>query len=214
MPFLLRLAATPGDGRRPSPASLLAVWTRGDVRHALTVTFLFQAANLGAYTYLGALLTSAFHLKVGTVGLVGVLVGVGSVAGSIAGGRLAAGRRPRALALLLALCSVLLGGAVLLVAESSVPALSVFAVLCWFVASGAFVTGQQTLLVITAPELRATAVSWNNTTMYVGTAAGVWLVGLFGHVATGLAAAGTLLAALSAGNGLLLARHLTSGDER
>jgi predicted MFS family arabinose efflux permease len=213
VPLLVRLPSRPGSGQPLSARSLFSTWGRPDIRHALTVTFFFQAANLGAYTYLGSLLGSRFHLKVGVVGLVGVLVGAGSVAGSILGGRLGSGRRNSRLALLMTAWSLLLGGSLLVVASSSVLTVSVIAVLCWFVASGAFVTAQQTLIVGVAPQLRATSVSWNNTTMYVGTAVGVWLIGTVSHLGTGLAEIGATLAALAAVSAVLLARRLRPSPE-
>jgi DHA1 family inner membrane transport protein len=56
------------------------------------------------------------------------------------------------------------------------PAAIIFLAL-WFVASGAFVTTQQTLLSILAPEQRGSSLSWNNSIMYAGTALGVCLLG-------------------------------------
>jgi DHA1 family inner membrane transport protein len=197
LPLTARLQPTPGNPGAAPLSGLLSIWVRSDareIRQALSVTLLFQAASLGAYTYLGTLLATSFHLRVGVIGLTGILVGAGSVAGSMLGGHLGTADRGDRLAKLLALWSLLLACSLAVVAESGVLALTMLAVVTWFIASGGFVTNQQTLLVSAAPDRRAASASWNNTAMYVGTAAGVWLVGIVPHLPTGLVIVGPALA--------------------
>lgn len=190
LPLMTRLAPTPGKPGAAPLAGLWSIWVRrdsGQIRHALSITFLFQAASLGSYTYLGTLLVSSFHLRVGEIGLTGILVGAGSVAGSMLGGHLGAADRSARLAKLLVLWSLLLAVSLAVAAESGELVLTLVAVLAWFVASGGFVTNQQTLLVSAAPDSRAASASWNNTAMYVGTAVGVWIIGLMPHLTTAFA---------------------------
>lgn len=189
---------------------VLAAWGIPTLRKALVVNTVFHAANLGAYTFLGALLVRRFGLSVQALGLIGVLVGAGSVAGSLLGGRL--GDRARAAGRtdlpLLALWGLLLAVGIALAAKGPglVPALA--GIVVWFVASGGFVTDQQTLAGTAAPELRATSSAWLTSTMYAGTGLGAWAVGAFADVPAGTLAVGAGLALVSALGGLLLSTGL------
>ncbi|MFJ6379442.1 MFS transporter [Kitasatospora sp. NPDC092039] len=176
--------------------AILAGWADPTLRRALLVNTVFNTANLGAYTFLGALLVQRFDLSVQALGLVGVLVGAGSVAGSLLGGRL--GDRARTAGRsdlpLLPLWGVLLAVGVAVAAEGPGLVLALAGVTVWFVASGGFVTDQQTLAGTIAPELRATSSAWLTSTMYAGTGVGAWAVGAFGDVADGMLVIGAGLA--------------------
>ena len=197
--------------------AVLAAWGDPALRRGLLVNTVFNAANLGAYTFLGAVLVQRFELSVTQLGLVGILVGAGSVAGSLAGGRL--GDRARAAGRtdlpLLPLWGLLLAAGVALAAEGPGIVLSLAGIVLWFVASGAFVTDQQTFAGTVAPELRATSSAWLTSTMYAGTGVGAWAVGAFADVATGTLVIGGGLALLGALGGLLvstgLRRHAAAG---
>lgn len=212
LPLLLRqVAATP----RPAVAigavkAVVAGWTNPALRKALLVNTVFHAANLGAYTFLGALLVHRFDLTVAELGLVGILVGVGSVTGSLAAGRL--GDRARAAGRshlpLLGLWGVLLAVGVALSAGGPGLFSALVGVTVWFVASGGFVTDQQTLAGTVAPELRATSSAWLTSTMYAGTGVGAWAVGAFGDVSTGTLVIGVGLALLGALGGLAVSHGL------
>ncbi|MFE2417072.1 MFS transporter [Streptomyces hokutonensis] len=220
VPLLLRQVRPTAPQPAPVGAvkAVLSGWADPSLRNALLVNTVFNAANLGAYTFLGAVLVDRFDLSVSELGLIGIVVGAGSVVGSMAGGRLgdrtrAAGGAP---APLLPLWGVLLAAGIgLAVAGPGLP-LSVIGVALWFVASGAFVTDQQTLAGTVAPALRATSSAWLTSTMYAGTGLGAWAVGVFKDVTTGTLTIGVGLA-LSAAFGALLVsarRRPSAADAR
>lgn len=180
--------------------SVFGIWRDTILRHTLVVVLLLHAANLGAYTFLGAVLHNHFQLSVGALGVLGVLVGVGSALGALLAGRIGdrARQRGRDDARWIPIWAVVLGVSVVL-AVSQVPlAVASAAVLIWFVASGAFGTNVQTLLLTARPELAASSSSWNSATLYAGAAIGVAAVGAFANVTVGAALIGGGLALLSA----------------
>ncbi len=210
VPLLLRQVGPAAGQGVPVGAvrGVLAAWRVPSLRDALLVNTAFHAANLGAYTFLGALLVDRFDLSVEALGLVGVLVGAGSVAGSLLGGRLgdrfrAAGRTDLPL---LGLWGLLLAAGIAVAAKGPGLVVALAGITLWFVASGGFVTDQQTLAGTAAPELRATSSAWLTSTMYAGTGLGAWAVGAFTDVSAGFLAVGSGLALLAALGGLLLAR--------
>ncbi len=208
-----RAAATGAEagGAPGAVRAVLAGWRSPLLRKALLVNTVFHAANLGAYTFLGALLVQRFQLTVTELGLVGILVGAGSVAGSLAGGRLNDRvRRAGRLGMpLLPLWGLLLAAGTALVAKGPGLPVALAGVVLWFLASGGFVTDQQTLAGTVEPELRATSSAWLTSTMYAGTGLGAWAVGAFADVSTGTLAIGAGLALLAALGGALIARGLT-----
>jgi DHA1 family inner membrane transport protein len=193
--------------------AVLAGWRSPLLRKALLVNTVFHAANLGAYTFLGALLVQRFRLTVTELGLVGVLVGAGSVAGSLAGGRLndRVRRGGGAGMPLLPLWGLLLATGTALVAAAPGLPLALVGVVVWFLASGGFVTDQQTLAGTVEPESRATSSAWLTSTMYAGTGLGAWAVGAFARVSTGTLVIGTGLALLAALGGALIAAGVRRG---
>ncbi len=201
----------------PAPAAtplrvraVFEVWRDPVLRHALIVVLLLQAANLGAYTYLGTVLHDRFGLSVDALGLLGILVGVGSALGSLTAGRIGDRARERGAgdAVWIPVWAAVLGGSAVLAALGSPLALACAAVLVWFFASGAFGTNVQTLLLNTRPTLGATSSSWNSAVLYAGTAAGVAVVGVFPHADTGTALVGGGLALVSALTALPLVARL------
>jgi len=210
---LLTRQVAPAPGSAASGGAVRAIlgaWRDPALRRALLVNTVFNAANLGAYTFLGAVLDRRFDLSVQALGLVGVLVGAGSVAGSLLGGRLGDRARTagRADLPLLALWGLLLAvGIALATAGPGLP-LSLLGVLIWFTASGAFVTDQQTLAGTVAPAHRATSSAWLTSTMYAGTGLGAWAVGAFADVTRGALLIGTGLALAAAAGAWLVTRGL------
>ncbi|QKW05896.1 MFS transporter [Streptomyces sp. NA04227] len=215
VPLLLRqvTGAPPADTpaqSRGAIAAVLAAWGHPALRKALIVNTVFHAANLGAYTFLGVLLADRFDLSVAALGLVGVLVGAGSVAGSLLGGKL--GDRARAAGRnhlpLLPVWGLLLAAGTALTSVGPGIVLALLGVTIWFVASGGFVIDQQTLAGTAAPDLRATSSAWLTSTMYAGTGLGAWAVGAFGDTGDGTLVVGaglaliSALAALTVSNGL------------
>ncbi len=190
--------------------AILGGWRDPALRRALLVNTVFNAANLGAYTFLGAVLDRRFGFSVQTLGLVGVLVGAGSVAGSLLGGRLNDRNRGtgRTELPLLAFWGLLLAAGVALAAAAPGVPLSLLGVLLWFTASGAFVTDQQTLAGTVAPAHRATSSAWLTSTMYAGTGLGAWAVGAFSDVVRGTLLVGAGLALVAAAGAWLVTRSL------
>ncbi|MFC7327005.1 MFS transporter [Marinactinospora rubrisoli] len=191
------------DAPRPGGTDLravLTVWADGTLRHVLVTVLFLQAANLGAYTFLGVVLHARFGLTVDQLGLLGILVGAGSFAGSLAAGRL--GDRARRLGrsgtgLVVLWCALLAAGVA--VAALGAPLwVCLAAVMVWFFASGAFGTDVQTLLINLRPRLGATSSSWNTACLYIGAGAGTWAVGLVADQRIGMAAVGGALAGVAA----------------
>ncbi|MFG2426733.1 MFS transporter [Streptomyces sp. NPDC048590] len=199
VPLLLtqiRGARSRSDAPSVGFGSVFSVWRDGVLRHTLIVVFLLQAANLGAYTFLGTALHDRFGLSVDALGLLGILVGAGSALGSLAAGRIGDRARERGAgdAVWIPVWALLLGAAAALAALGSPQAVVYAGVLVWFFASGAFGTVIQTLLISARPELGATSSSWNSATLYAGTAVGVTAAGSFAHADTGTAVVGGGLA--------------------
>ena len=155
--------------------SVWSPWLRKPVRLALCVTFLFHAASLASYTFVGTAFSIKYALSTQWLGFLGVLVGAGSVAGSFVAGSLN-DLHPRHTARLPFIGA--LGVAFLIpITFSSVPiVLSLVTLFLWFFISGAFVTTQQTVLSRFGPDMRATALSWNNSIMHAGVGIGVTLM--------------------------------------
>ncbi|MFF3504724.1 MFS transporter [Streptomyces sp. NPDC003247] len=217
VPLLVRQVSGGPVPGAPAPdrgalGAVLAAWGHPALRKALGVNTAFHAANLGAYTFLGVVLVDRFDLSVSALGLVGVLVGAGSVAGSLIGGRL--GDRSRAAGRdhlpLLPVWGLLLAAGVALTATGPGLVLALLGVTVWFVASGGFVIDQQTLAGTAAPDLRATSSAWLTSTMYAGTGLGAWAVGAFDDTGTGTLVVGAGLALASA----LAALALSTGLRR
>ncbi|MEV0597830.1 MFS transporter [Streptomyces sp. NPDC050315] len=220
---VLTLAALPLVHRQTRPAqaapaerpaldfgTVFEVWRDSVLRHTLIVVLLLQAANLGAYTFLGAVLHDRFGLSVDALGLLGILVGAGSALGSLAAGRIGDRARQRGAgdAVWIPVWALVLGASAVLAALGSPLVLAGAGVLVWFFASGAFGTNVQTLLLNARPALGATSSSWNSATLYAGTAVGVAAVGLFPHADTGTALIGGGLALVSALTALPLVGRL------
>ncbi|MEE1841504.1 MFS transporter [Streptomyces sp. NPDC007076] len=200
--LLAQLKSRPAETAEAAPlrfTAVFSVWRDGVLRHTLIVVFLLQAANLGAYTFLGSALHDRFGLSVDELGLLGILVGAGSALGSLAAGRIGDRARERGSgdAWWIPVWCLLLGGGAVLAALGANSLLAYAAVLVWFFASGAFGTLVQTLLVSSRPELGATSSSWNSATLYAGTAVGVAVTGTFAHADTGTAVVGGGLAVLA-----------------
>ncbi|WP_370410460.1 MFS transporter [Streptomyces fradiae] len=204
-------AAPPADGI--GAGAVFAAWGHGALRRSLLVNTAFNAANLGAYTFMGVVLAERFDLSVTVLGLIGVLVGAGSIVGSTLGGRLgdkarAQGRTDQPM---LAVWGLLLAVGIALTVWGPGLVVALAGVVVWFVASGGFVTDQQTLAGTAAPELRATSSAWLTSTMYAGTGIGAWAVGLFGDLSLGTALIGVAFAVVAALGGLLVSAQLRRG---
>ncbi|MDT9686622.1 MFS transporter [Streptomyces sp. TRM76323] len=196
--------------------AVFAAWGHPALRKALLVNTAFNAANLGAYTFMGVVLADRFDLSVSALGLVGILVGIGSVVGSTVGGRL--GDRARAQGRthlpMLPVWGLLLAAGVALTVWGPGLILTLVGVALWFLASGGFVTDQQTLAGTAAPELRATSSAWLTSTMYAGTGVGAWAIGLFSDLSLATAVVGIGLALVASLGGVLVSTQLRRDTDR
>lgn len=194
-------------------SAVFSVWADPLLRRVLIVVFLLQGANLGAYTFIGAVLDDHFGLSVTALGLLGILVGTGSAIGSVVAGRISDGsrREGRDDRIWIPVWTLLLGAGAVLAAFGAPLPVACFAVFAWFFASGAFGANVQTLLIEARPALAATSSSWNSAVLYGGTAIGVVLVGAFHQADLGVAVVGGGLALLAtAGAATLVGRRAES----
>lgn len=205
-----------GTSAASPPASagfnVFSLWRDERASRILLLSVSFHAANLGAYAYAGAILTSRYGLPVDQIGAVGIAVGSGSIVGALLAGRLsdrarqshgaAAGRLPL-------WCGLL---ALSLLATGLAPTLplALVAIGLWFVASGAYVTDSQAIVTSVSDRSRSLASAWNTTAMHAGTAIGVCVLGqiLGGGIAVFVAAA------LLATGALLFSLTLMAGRRR
>ncbi|MCP2167797.1 MFS transporter [Goodfellowiella coeruleoviolacea] len=202
-------AAGARTGVRGEVRTLLRSWTHAPVRTTLLITFLFHAANLGAYTFLSDILANRHHLPGYALGFVGLLSGLGMFVGSLLGGRVADRLRGtgRTEAVLLPIwLGVLIVTFVGAVCASGLW-VSLVLIPVWFVAAGAFDTNQQTLIAGQSPGFTAVALSWNLSVLYAAAAFGVWVMSFGADRVLAVTAAGTVLAALALAGAVATARR-------
>ncbi|MFG2178141.1 MFS transporter [Streptomyces abikoensis] len=196
-------------GPRPTAASTsplagFAVWRQRRLALPLLSTGFLQAGRLGAYTFVGALFAERYGYDTARLGLIGLLVGAGSLTGSVLLGQVSDRARRRGIGenVLSAACALVFVGASVVALLSTVAAVGLAAVFVWMVAGGAFYTSQQTYLGGADPARRASVISWNGTLDHLGVALGTallspWAVAGPGFVAV-TAVLGLTAAALSA----------------
>ncbi|MEU1377475.1 MFS transporter [Streptomyces triculaminicus] len=172
--LVLWLLRGPRPARRGSVLGGFGIWRERRLALPLLSTGFLQAGRLGAYTFVGALFAERFGFDAGRLGLVGLLVGAGSLAGSVLAGRVIdrvreRGRDENGLSAVLALVFVAAAVVALSVTQLAVTLAALFV---WFAAGGAFYTTQQTYLGSASPRRRASVVSWNGTLDHLGVAVG------------------------------------------
>ncbi|MEV5506066.1 MFS transporter [Streptomyces orinoci] len=207
--------ATRLRGPRPSGgrgwAAIVRPWGDPRIRLGLLATALLQAGRLGTYTYAGVLFSRRFGFSLGSLGLIGLLVGFASVAGSTLTGHLVdRARRQGTHEIRLAIGWALVFTVGVVVAVSTTTLwLSLAGLFVWFVAGGAFYSTQQAYLSTVDPTQRASVVSWNNSMMNAGIAAGTSLLGALTVGGAGFATlAGAFgVAAALCSAGVVLAGH-------
>lgn len=180
-------------GKTQSVRFSFTVWRTPRVALPLMSTGFLQAGRLGAYTFIGVLFTHRHGLNTSQLGLLGLLVGAGTMTGSLISGRVTDSARNRGsdentLSSVFALLFVVAAGVALL---SKHTVISMTALFVWFLAGGAFYTTQQTYLGIADPQHRASIVSWNSTLDHAGVALGtallaMWPIAGAGFIATTL----------------------------
>ncbi|WP_019204185.1 MFS transporter [Tsukamurella sp. 1534] len=201
-----RLPSAGHSAGAAEPGGLFAPWRDRRIALAFTSSLLLQAGRLGAYTYVGVLLSQRFGYGLTALGLVGLVVGIGSMIGSVGTGvvvdRLA--RRGAHPAWVPAGAALVVAGGVAVATTATVPAVAVAAIAVWCAGGGAFFSAQQTYLSSVDPDHRAAVLGWNNACTNAGIAAGTSVLGAiavggpwFAAAATGFALAAALLCIVS-----------------
>jgi predicted MFS family arabinose efflux permease len=169
-----RLESTPAAATPRGLTALTRPWSLPAIRLGLLASFFQNAARLGPYTYIGAIFAARFGMDVAALGLVGVLVGAGSMVGSLTGGvildRLAQHGIPGAWVSVSAALLFIPSTVVASTTGHMWVALTLLGL--WFISAGTFFSSQQTFLLCADPGQRASVVAWNNSMLNAGTAAG------------------------------------------
>jgi predicted MFS family arabinose efflux permease len=169
---------------------------------AVAVSFLWFAAGLGLFTFMGEYLFSLFGFGAGARALAVGAYGVMGLCGSLAGVRFAAlaGKRAAVLLGLSGLCGVFL-----LVALNRISGvLALLTMAAWGAASWFGMPSQQAIVSELRPAARGTMLALNNSAMYLGATLGAAIIGKALDRA-GFAAAGWLAAGIVAGAALITA---------
>lgn len=158
---------------------LFAPWRDRRVASAFASSLLLQAGRLGAYTYVGVLLAGRFGYGLTALGLVGLVVGVGSMIGSVGTGVLVDRLASRGVhpSLVPAGAALVVAAGVAVATTATVPAVVIAAVAVWCAGGGAFFSAQQTHLSTVDPDNRAAVLGWNNACTNAGVAAGTSVLG-------------------------------------
>jgi predicted MFS family arabinose efflux permease len=197
--------------------AMIRPWSSPAIRHGLLATFFLQGARLGAYTYVGAIFAVRFNMDVSALGLVGLLVGFGTMVGSLASGaimdRLARRSVPGTWVSVLSVLLFIPCAVVGTTTGQLWVALTSLSLWCMF--GGAFYSCQQTFLSSADTSQRASVVAWHNSMTHVGIAVGTTALGF---VAAGSVSFATItgvvgLAALTAATLLLMANYRAGGRD-
>jgi predicted MFS family arabinose efflux permease len=176
-----RLEPTPVAAAPRGLTALIRPWSSPDIRLGLVATFFLQAARMGAYTYVGAILAVRFGMDVSALGLVGLLVGACSMVGSLAAGtivdRLARHDVPGTWVSVLA--ALLFIPCAVVATTTGHVWLALTSLGLWCMCGAAFYSSQQTFLSCADPSQRATVAGWNNSMMHAGAAVGTTALGFF-----------------------------------
>jgi predicted MFS family arabinose efflux permease len=174
-----RLETAPVAATPRGLTALIRPWSSPAIRFRLLATFFFQAARLGAYTYVGAIFAVRFGMDVSALGLVGLLAGAGTMIGSLAAGtvldRLARLSVPGTWVSVLAALLFIPCAAVASTTSHVLVTLTSLGLWCIF--GGAFYSSQQTFLSSADPSQRASVVAWNNSMTFTGIAVGTTVLG-------------------------------------
>ncbi|WP_433663885.1 MFS transporter [Nocardia sp. CA-128927] len=174
-----RLDHIPATGTSRGFKALLAPWSQPRISLGLIATLFLQAGRLGAYTFVGVLFAQRFGFSLNTLGLVGLLVGAGSLIGSLSTGTILDHLHRRNVSgvwvSVVAAAAFAPCAAVALSTENMI--LALVALTLWCVFGGAFYSSQQAYLSSADPTQRASVVAWNNSMMNAGIAIGTTLLG-------------------------------------
>jgi predicted MFS family arabinose efflux permease len=177
--------------------ALIRPWTSPDICLSLLAIFFLQAAQLGAYTYMGAIYSMRFGMDVSALGRIGLLAGACAMVGSLTAGtivdRLVQRSIPGNWVSVFAALLFIPSAVVATTTGSMWVALTSLGLYHMF--GFAFNSSQQTLLSFAYPSQRATVVAWNNSMANAGTAVGTTALGF-------VAAGSASFAATTGGFGL------------
>ncbi|MET9325260.1 MFS transporter [Tsukamurella sp. NPDC003166] len=159
--------------------ALFRPWRSDEIRLGLVATFLLQAARLGAYSYIGILFATRFGMGLTALGLVGLLVGAGSMIGSLCAGAAFDALTERGVAgtWLSVLGALLFVPCAIVATTTHHVTVALVALGLWCVFGGVFYSSQQTHLASADPAQRASVVAWNNSMMNAGIAFGTTVLG-------------------------------------
>lgn len=172
VPEKVRVKVAAGDS--------LGLWRQSDFGFLITANFFAQATRYATYTFAGVLLFTRFGLDTAQLGLVGTAVGVGSLIGATISGRLMDwiharhGSQP----VLNLFFAGVMTCCIMVATAADQLWLSLIGWIVTFAAGSAFVSNGQEMLAHSAGKNRAYALSWNNASLYAGTAAGTFTLGL------------------------------------
>ncbi|WP_164491792.1 MFS transporter [Staphylospora marina] len=202
-------AAAPGTaGRVPLSVMLRDAAADKGVLASLGASALFFGGLQGMYSQSGAVYRLYFDLDVGAISLVLMVAGIGSVLGSLVGGRLA---DTRGKSRLLVLASLTVSVMILLFALVVDLAVSIWLVLViqfvWALMYGVGHASLNARIAELRPEARGTVLSLNASAMYVGSASLSFLA-TWAFESVDLWLAGLLCAVANWGVGWLAARYL------
>ncbi|QIS03153.1 MFS transporter [Nocardia brasiliensis] len=195
-----RLDQLPVRGQSRGLRALLAPWQQPRIGLGLIATLFLQAARLGAYTFVGVLYAQRFGFSLTQLGFVGLLVGAGSLVGSLSAGTILdrLHRFGGSGVWVSVLAAVAFVPCALVALTSHQIIVALVALTLWCVFGGAFYSSQQAYLSSADPTQRASVVAWNNSMMNAGIAVGTTLLGA-------LTVGGTLFACGTAVLGIVAA---------
>jgi DHA1 family inner membrane transport protein len=180
------------------------LWRRPAFSLAITANIAAQAARLGVYSYVAALLPHRYALGGTDLGIIGIVAGTGSLVGALLGTATVSRWCRRGwpvLGLSVTAAVVLFAGIVLTTAPTSLE-LSLFGVGISF-AAGIIVFGTGQFYVSSTFHGDRTAISWNSSAMYIGAAVGTFALGFTSLGSVGFMAISLTFVVASALSGLI-----------
>ncbi|WP_280403200.1 MFS transporter [Nocardia brasiliensis] len=175
----VRLEHVPVTGQSRGLRALLAPWRQPRISLGLIATLFLQAARLGAYTFVGVIYAQRFGFGLSALGLVGLLVGAGSLVGSLSAGTILDRLHRRGVSgvWVSVLAAVAFVPCAVVALTNNQVIVALVALTLWCVFGGAFYSSQQAYLSSADPTQRASVVAWNNSMMNAGIAIGTTLLG-------------------------------------
>jgi predicted MFS family arabinose efflux permease len=178
----------------------LRLWRSPAFSLAIVANIAAQAARLGVYSYVAALLLRRYTLHGADLGIIGIVAGAGSLVGALLG-TATVSRWCRhgwpVLGLSAVATAVLAAGIVLTTAPISLE-LNLIGLAVSF-AAGIAIFGTSQFHVASTFHGDRTAISWNSSAMYIGAAIGTFTLGFMSPGSTAFMVVGLLFASVGAG---------------